>query len=138
VKRLDERVAERVRAVQLLRSGAAGRTTGFAQRLDALARRHVEGLSLDQIIFSGTDGAMSLRGMALGPNVVSEYLRSLAGDAALSGARFDDFLIELPGKRSPSTPQEDETPADDKPAPAGSIRFRAASKLLQQLSENAS
>jgi hypothetical protein len=138
VKRLKAEVVERHRAVQMLRSGAAGRNTGFAQRLDALARRHVDGLWLDQIIFSGTDGTMSLRGTALGADVVAEYLRNLATDSALSGARFDDFLIERPGKRPTTAPQQEHMPDDVWRAPAGSVRFRAASKSLQELSEKAS
>src|SRR5262245_44046607 len=47
VRRTEAEVVSRTRALELLRAGAAGRTTGFAARLEALARRHVDGVWID-------------------------------------------------------------------------------------------
>jgi Tfp pilus assembly protein PilN len=114
VKELTAQVAERGNALQILRSGAAGQTSGFAPRLEALARRHVDGLWIDTLLMSGTSGSMTLSGATVDPDIVPEYLRGLAGEPVLAGTRFDDFVIERPRP----------------PASAKHIRFHAGSKSL--------
>ncbi len=132
VKQLDAQVAERTRAVQILQSGAAGQTTGFAQRMEALARRHVDGLWLDQMILSGTNGAMTLRGATIDPDVVPQYLRSLSAEPALAGTRFDDFVIERPSKLTTADANAEFVESESRPAKKndGPVRFRAGSKAL--------
>jgi Tfp pilus assembly protein PilN len=124
VKKLSAELAARSRALDLLQSGAAGETSGFAARLEALARRHVEGVWLDRMEFSGGSGAMNLSGATLSADLVPLYLRSLSGERVLAGARFDEFAIERPDQKEhpneplrfratsaqlPSTPKEDPT-----------------------------
>lgn len=120
VRRLQATVDERRRALEVLRSGAAGRTTGFAERLDALARRHLDGLWLDYLQLSGSDGAMALAGATLNADLVPSYLQSLARDQALNGARFDDFVIERPERRV----EDDEATTPKKPTDPRHVRFR--------------
>jgi hypothetical protein len=114
VKQLSEAVAARKRALSVLQAGDAGQTVGFAGRLEALARRHVEGLWIDSLVLSGTNGSMTLQGATLNADTVPVYLQGLAHERALAGTRFDDFVIERPA-----------------PALADKhIRFRAGSKAL--------
>jgi Tfp pilus assembly protein PilN len=96
VKSLTAALAERQQALQVLKSGAAGQTTGFASRLEALARRHVEGLWIDSLAMSGTRNTMSMSGGSVNAGIVPIYLRGLSGEPVLSGTRFDDFTIERP------------------------------------------
>lgn len=121
---LERRVRERSRALEVLRTGAAGTTVGFAPRLEALARRHVEGLWIEAMQLSGTDGAMMLAGSTLDPDLVPKYLRSLAADAVLSGTRFDDFVI--------SRPLDEDSRSEKKRTSQAStlVRFRAGSSSL--------
>jgi hypothetical protein len=114
VKQLSEAVAARKRALNVLQAGDAGQTVGFAGRLEALARRHVEGLWIDSLVLSGTNGSMTLQGATLNADTVPVYLQGLAHERALAGTRFDDFVIERPAL----------TLADKH------IRFRAGSKAL--------
>jgi len=139
VKQLDAQVTERSRAVQILKSGAAGQTTGFASRMEALARRQIDGLWLDQMILSGINGGMTLRGATIDPDVVPQYLRSLAAEPALAGTRFDDFIIERPSKLS-KIDGDDALGNDAKTArkSEGPIRFKAGSRALDPTSEAAS
>ncbi len=111
VKALTTTLNERTQALQVLQSGAAGQTSGFASRLEALARRHVNGLWIDGLAMSGTHSTMSLSGGSVDADIVPSYLRSLSSETVLSGTRFDDFVIERPEK-------------------GAHVRFRAGSKSL--------
>ena len=142
VKQLTESVAARNQALKVLQEGAAGQTTGFASRLEALARRHVDGLWLDGLVLSGTTGSMTLRGATLNAGTVPIYLQGLAHETALSGTRFDDFVIERPGLDTQKEASEDtgegaEAPKPRAPAPTNHIRFRAGSKSLPVTSAEA-
>ncbi len=85
---------QRQQALQVLRSGAAGDTGGFARRLEALAHRHVDGIWLDHIVLVGGAGVASLSGRTLDPELVPLYLQGLTTESALAGTRFDELRIE--------------------------------------------
>lgn len=127
VKQLTETVAARKHALDVLQAGAAGQTVGFAARLEALARRHVEGLWIDNLVLSGTNGSMTLQGATLNADTVPVYLQGLAHERALAGTRFDDFVIERP---TPNALQESDAPKMPSVATEKHIRFRAGSKAL--------
>jgi hypothetical protein len=120
VKEADAEVAARTRALELLRTGAAGRTTGFAERLEALARRHLDGVWIDRMALSGATDSMSLDGATVDPDLVPRYLQSLAQESVLSGARFDQLVIERPVGKDKGAVK------DEKNAPSH-IRFHAQS-----------
>ena len=124
VKALTDQVAARKQALAILRHGGAGQTQGFAERMEALARRHTDGLWIDRVVLSGTTGAMSVGGATVNPDLVPRYLRALAGESALTGTRFDALTIERPSLNDDQA---------DKPAnPTGrGIRFRAESNSLR-------
>ena len=111
VKALTATLSERTQALQVLQSGAAGQTSGFASRMEALARRHVYGLWIEGLAMSGTRSTMSISGGSVDADIVPTYLRSLSSETVLSGTRFDDFVIERPEK-------------------GAHVRFRAGSKSL--------
>lgn len=112
------------RTLALLRSGAVGETTGFSDRLAALASRPVAGVWLDHVVLSGLNGAMSVGGSALDPKLVPSYLHGLAGERAFAGVRFDDFVIERPGA---STQEASKTESP----PSRQFNFRAESSSLR-------
>jgi len=135
VKQLAASLDERERALELLKSGAAGQTTGFADRMAGLARRHVEGLWIDSLVISGANGSMSIAGATLDADIVPEYLQSLAHEPVLNGTRFDEFMIERPVREtSKTTPEAEDVGADaitDKPtAVERFIRFKAGNSAL--------
>ena len=116
VKALTTTLSERRQALHVLQSGAAGQTSGFAARMEALARRHINGLWIDALAMSGTQSTMSISGSSVDADIVPAYLRSLSSEAVLSGTRFDDFVIERP--------------ESEKSSAAKTVRFRAGSKSL--------
>jgi MSHA biogenesis protein MshI len=151
IKEMTAALARRRRALELLRQGAQGSKVGFSAQLAGLARRHVDGLWIEHIVLSGSSRAMTLEGLALQSDLVPRYLRELARDPALSGARFDRLVIERPatppekiGLQSAAAAEQvvratDEgphgAPTDQSPQPAGmhravsrdSMHFRAES-----------
>jgi hypothetical protein len=97
IKHLSALLADRSRALQLIRSGAAGSSAGFTARLEALARNHTDGLWLDHLSLSGgseTTGGLLLEGHALDAQLLPVYLQQLANEPNLSGARFDQVVID--------------------------------------------
>jgi hypothetical protein len=134
VTKLSAEITARHQALEILRNGGAGQTGGFAQRLEALARRHTDGLWIDRVVLSGTTGAMSVAGATVNPDLVPTYLRALAGESALTGTRFDQLTIERPAR---STDSADSAPSDGdsnaegaRPRDRKGIRFRADSNSL--------
>lgn len=117
VKRAEAQVFAAERALGLMRAGAAGRTTGFAARLEALARRHVDGVWIDRMALSGSTEAMSLGGATFDPDLVPRYLQNLSQESVLAGARFDQLAIERPGAKASASAQ---------------VRFRASSVMLPE------
>jgi Tfp pilus assembly protein PilN len=92
-KELSAEIATRERALDLLSLGAASPATGFAARLEALARRQQDGLWLRDIIVGSGDGRLALRGNTLDPKLVPAYLGALAEEPALAGVRFDKLTM---------------------------------------------
>lgn len=135
VRQLTATLSERERALQVLRSGAAGQTSGFAARMEALARRHVPGLWLDGMKLSGTSPSMSLQGATTNPDIVPLYLRSLASDTVLAGTRFDEFIIQRPEPAKDNA--SGESAAKPKSAAAANaVRFSAGSKSMPSTTED--
>jgi hypothetical protein len=131
VKKLTASLDERTKALELLNAGAAGQTTGFASRLEALARRHVDGLWIDRLMISGTNGSMSLAGATLNAHIVPTYLQSLAQESVLTGTRFDEFIIERPPAVIGLA--DDSATTTKQPVKERFIRFRAGNKALDQI-----
>ncbi|HZF17103.1 MAG TPA: PilN domain-containing protein [Steroidobacteraceae bacterium] len=96
IKALSEELDRRARALAALRSGAGGTTEGFAPRLEALARRRIDGLWLEGISFGGAGRSMSVAGATVDSRLVPRYLEELQQEPALSGARFDHVEIGEP------------------------------------------
>ncbi len=92
-KNLSADIAARQRALDLVRLGAASPATGFAARLEALARRQRDGLWLHTIVVGSGEGRLALRGGTLDPQLVPAYLAALAEEPALAGVRFDKLAM---------------------------------------------
>jgi Tfp pilus assembly protein PilN len=92
-KDLAAEIAARERALSIVRIGAASPQTGFAARLEALARRQLDGLWLHDVLVASGEGRLSMRGNALDPKLVPAYLAALAGEPALAGVRFDKLTM---------------------------------------------
>lgn len=92
-KRLSQDIASRERALDIVHSGAANPTSGFAARLEALARSQMDGLWLRRIVVAVGDGQLAFQGSTLDPHLVPTYLAALAREPALAGVNFNRLAL---------------------------------------------
>ncbi len=90
---LTVEIAARELALGLVRKGVATPGSGFAARLESLARRQLDGLWLRKIVIASGDRRLALEGAATDPRLVPAYLAALGEERALDGARFDHLAI---------------------------------------------
>jgi hypothetical protein len=132
VQVLSSQLAERTKALELLRSGAAGQPRGFAPRLEALARQHTDGVWLDELLLGGGPNGMVLRGRCVDPELVPKYLQLLTMEPELSGARFDEVVMDHHKHH-----EKDAQARDAKDADGSTLRFSVSSTTaLRQIEEH--
>ena len=88
-RNLAAEIAARERALNVVRKGVSTPGSGFAARLESLARRQVDGLWLRKVVVSTGDSRLAFEGAVTDPRLVPVYLAALAEEPALDGARFD-------------------------------------------------
>jgi hypothetical protein len=132
IKNLSTQLAERTRALDLLRNGAAGESEGFAKRLSALARTQTAGLWLERLSIGGATG-LSLEGRSNDPELLPQYLQQLANAPELSGARFDQVVLDRYRDRdiaARAAKGQELRPEDAKQMPT--VRFSVSSRLARE------
>jgi Tfp pilus assembly protein PilN len=92
-KELSADLAARERALDVVHQGTATPATGFAARLEALARRQLDGVWLRQIVVGAGAGRLALQGGTTDARLVPAYLAALAEERALDGVRFDSLAM---------------------------------------------
>ena len=92
-KQLSADIASRERALAIVQSGAANASSGFAARLEALARSQIEGLWLRRIVVAVGEGQLAFQGSTADPHLVPVYLAALANERALRGVNFDRLVV---------------------------------------------
>lgn len=102
------------------------RNASFTPRLEALARRHLQGVWLDHIVLTNSQGVSSIGGGTVSVDLIPRYLQGLASETSLAGSAFNEFRIE--GRYADAA--EDKGDA----LPAGSYRFNASNR--NESSEN--
>jgi len=120
VKKLSAELTARTQAIRAIRAGDVGQRVGFAARLEALSRRHIEGIWLDSLTLGVGNNALNLSGATRDADLVPLYLQSLAADPALTGTRFEELVIERPAK------------GESRSSTKGALHFHAGNRGPQQ------
>lgn len=84
----------KARALEVLSGGVFGNTQGFSGYLEALARRHVEGVWLTGVTISAGGEQLGLTGSTLDAQLVPRYLRQLSAESAFKGREFKTFQMQ--------------------------------------------
>ena len=90
---LSAEIAAREVALDVVHRGIAAPGAGFAARLEALAKRQIDGLWLRRIVLATGDSRLAVEGAATEPRLVPAYLAALGEERALDGARFDHLAL---------------------------------------------
>jgi Tfp pilus assembly protein PilN len=90
---LSAEIAARERALDIVQRGAAAPASGFAARLEALARPQLDGVWLRSIVLGSGEGRLAMRGGTTDPRLVPVYMAALAQDPALTGVRYDKIAM---------------------------------------------
>jgi hypothetical protein len=91
---LQTTAAIRQRSLAVLAAHLHSNAIGFTPRLEALARRHVEGVWLDHILLTNARGVASIGGGTVSVELIPQYLHGLTSELSLTGTLFNEFRIE--------------------------------------------
>jgi len=97
-----EEISAREYALGIVKRGSSDPASGFAARLAAIGRRHIEGVWLTALIIATGEGRLALRGATTDPRLLSPWLASLRNERALDGAFFDRLVIRQVADAAPA------------------------------------
>lgn len=93
IQRYESWIAAREQAVLVLSEKRFGNTEGFAGHFTGLARQTMHGLWLTGLRFSEGGSQVGLKGSALKPELVPQFLQRLSAEDVFSGTRFDSLVM---------------------------------------------
>jgi hypothetical protein len=120
-KELSAAIDARQRVLDVVHRSSVTPATGFAARLEALARRQLEGVWLTTVILGSGEGRLAMQGGTTDAHLVPAYLAALADEEALAGVRFDKLSMRraLPAQAPAAMVFELDGPGLKIPAPEG-------------------
>jgi len=106
VARLEQAAAVRQQIVSRLQGSEVGSVEGFGRYLEALARQRTAGVWLTGVSISGLgSGDVFIRGRALSPELLPQYIQVLNGEQALRGKVINEMkMTERTEDRLPASP----------------------------------
>jgi hypothetical protein len=81
----------------VLRSGALGDRSGYAEYFRAFARQNVNGLWLTGLTIEGAGNGIGLQGKAMQPTLIPNYIARLTTEKVMHGRTFASLQIARPG-----------------------------------------
>lgn len=98
VTRLRGELRSKQQVVARLADHSTGNTSGYSAHLEGLARQRLPQLWLTHIGLRRGGSTVELRGSALNPEQVPQYLQRLSAEPAFSGVEFRQFTLSRPEK----------------------------------------
>lgn len=95
IARLEVELRQAQEAMAALKGGAFGNRQGFADYLRAFSRQSVDGLWLTAFTITG-GGELEIRGRALRPDLVPNYIQRLNREKVFAGRSFARFEMSRP------------------------------------------
>lgn len=127
VKQVDADLKTRQQVIDLVQKGDLGNTKGYSAYFRALSRQIVGGLWLTGFRIDG--GEIELRGRALQPELVPEYIARLGQEPVMKGKSFSALEMHVPlvEKTVKSDASVSGAGAATQQVPASYIEFRLRS-----------
>lgn len=101
VSEAREELAAKRRLLTLLGGSGPSNLAGFSDYLQALGRRHIEGLWLTQIVIADGGAELLLKGSTTDERHVPAYLQALAQEPVYAGREFNAFRLVRTGVDEP-------------------------------------
>jgi len=98
----------------VLRGGALGNTSGYAEYFRALSRQNVNGLWLTGVTIVGAGADIGVQGKAMQPTMIPNYIARLTAEKIMRGKTFASLKID----RAMAAPAADAAAATAPAAPA--------------------
>ncbi|MBA5687534.1 MSHA biogenesis protein MshA [Rugamonas apoptosis] len=92
----EARLASLHEVESVLRSGAVGDRTGYAEYFRAFARQNVSGLWLTGLTIEGAGNGIGLQGKAMQPTLIPNYIARLTSEKVMHGRTFASLQIARP------------------------------------------
>ena len=96
LRQLEKRVADQDELIEIMKSGAVGNTSGYAEYMRAFARQVVQGLWLTGFRISGDAAQISLSGAVLAPELLPVYVQRLGKESVMRGKTFATLQMRQP------------------------------------------
>ena len=96
VSRLATELEQRKLLQKAFSGGTFGNTKGFSTYLEALARRHVEGMWLTRISIGGGGSVLGVAGSTFTPELVPLFIQRLSNEPVMSGVVFGTLVMTRP------------------------------------------
>jgi hypothetical protein len=93
LKRRERETDDKSRVLDLLSGESVGNTEGFSGHLEALGRRHPQGLWLEDIRIANGGRQLMLAGRTLQADLVPRFLAELRAEPAFAGTAFATFTL---------------------------------------------
>lgn len=97
LKAAEAQLAVQLESVEMLKSGAMGNTTGYAEYMRAFARQAVSGLWLTSFSITGDAAQINMTGAVLSPGLVATYIRKLGQEQVMQGQAVTVVQIQRGG-----------------------------------------
>lgn len=132
VARLEQAAAVRQQIVSRLQGSEVGSVEGFGRYLEALARQRIAGVWLTGVSVSGQgSGDVFIRGRALSPELLPQYIQVLNGEQALRGKVINEMkMAERSEERLPASAATSGQAGSSAVSPAGSPLASASAQRL--------
>lgn len=95
IARLETELTQARASMDSLKGGAMGTQEGFAEYLRAFSRQSLSGLWLTGLTIGGS-GEIEIRGRALSPDLVPNYIQRLSKEKVLAGRSFARLEMAQP------------------------------------------
>ena len=109
IQRMEMELKSRQQAYDILQKGSADSAKGYAEYLYAFSRQVIDGLWLTGFAIEGND--IELRGRALKPDLVPEFITRLKREPAMQGKSFAKLAMETPQVAPPARDDAANAPA---------------------------
>ena len=102
IKKVETELKVEQQFLTVARQGNFDKNKGYSEYFRALARQIVDGLWLTGFTISGAGNSIELRGRALQPELVPEYINRLKHESVMTGKAFSALQMEVPTVDAPA------------------------------------